>query len=318
MQRTNQKGTVKITIVGTGMVGATTAYTLLMRGIGSELVLIDKDTAKAEGEAMDLRHGTSLAFPMNITVGDYEDAVGSDIVILTAGATQKEGENRLDLVHKNVAIFKEIVPSIARACPEAILIVVANPVDILTYVTLKISGFRAHRVIGSGTVLDSSRFRQILSEHCRVDARNVHAYIIGEHGDSEVPLWSLANIGGISIDDYCGLHGKSCTLPDKSKILEEVRKAAYEIIERKGATYYAIGLALTRIVEAILRDENSVLTVSSLINGHYEVNDLCLSLPTIINRNGVGHVLHLPLGIEERQAFRESAEIVKEILNQIQ
>ncbi|ADG81618.1 L-lactate dehydrogenase [Thermincola potens] len=311
------KELVKVTIVGTGFVGSTTAFALLIKGLASEIVLIDKDHRKAEGEAMDLRHGTSLAFPVNVYAGDYEQAAGSDIVIITAGVNQKPGETRIDLVNRNAEIFKKIIPKVAQYCAGAVLLVVANPVDILTYITVKLSGFPPAKVIGSGTLLDSSRFRQALSAHCGVDARNVHAYIIGEHGDTEVPLWSLTNIGGVSIEEFCLLSDKGCTRPEKKKIFDEVKNAGYDIISRKEATYYGIGLALTRIIEAVVRDENSILTVSSLLQGQYGVYDVCLSLPSVVNRNGISRVLELPLVIEERQAFRESAAAMKEVLAKV-
>ncbi|AGB40366.1 L-lactate dehydrogenase [Halobacteroides halobius DSM 5150] len=296
----------KIAIIGAGGVGATTAYALMIEGIASEIALIDIDAEKAEGEAMDITHGASFVQPVEIYAGDYSDCKKADIIIITAGAKQKPGENRLDLVKKNTEIFKEIIPSIIEYNKEAILLVVTNPVDILTYVTLKLANFPQNRVIGSGTVLDSSRFRTLIGENCNVAANNVHGYIIGEHGDSEVPVWSLTNIAGTQIENYCPICTKECNY-NKEKIADKVKNAAYKIIEKKGATYYAIALAIARITRSILRNENSILTVSSLLEDKYEVNDVCLSLPTIVNGSGIKRVLRLPLNKKEKQAFQKSA-----------
>ena len=302
----------KVAIIGAGDVGATIGYALVVKGIASEIVLIDINKEKAEGEAMDLMHGASFVQPVEIYAGDYSDCQNADVVIITAGARQEADETRLDLVKKNTEIFKQIVPSITKYNEDAILLVVTNPVDILTYVTLKLSGLAKNQVIGSGTVLDSSRFRSLLSNHCQVAASNVHGYIIGEHGDSEVPVWSLTNIAGTSLDNYCPICDYSCDNGLK-EIGEEVKNSAYEIIEKKGSTFYAISLAVARIVRSILRDENSVLTISSLMEGNYGINDIALSLPTIVNSSGVEKVLNLPLNQEEETAFKKSAEQLKEI-----
>lgn len=281
----------KATIIGTGFVGSTTAYTLMLGGLISELVLIDINKHKAEGEVMDLNHGMPFVSPVKIYSGDYADCKGSDIVIITAGANQKAGETRMDLVHKNTAIFKDIVRNIIKHNKDCIILVVTNPVDVLTYVTYHISHFPKNRVIGSGTVLDTSRFKYLLGEHTQVDSRNVHAYIIGEHGDSEVATWSLTNIAGISMDEYCqrcmGCNGQI----NRDHIYQKVKNAAYEIIQRKTATYYAVALAVRRIVEAIVRNENSILTVSSLVNGEYCLSDLCISLPVVVNNEGANKIL---------------------------
>src|SRR6056297_2307891 len=244
----------KIAVIGAGGVGATTAYALMVQGVGSEIVLIDLNKDKAEGEAMDLRHGASFVNPVDIYAGDYEDLADAKLIIITAGAAQKPGETRLDLIKKNTGIFKNIVSSITEYNQDGIILVVTNPVDILTYLTYKLSGFPANRVIGSGTVLDSSRFRSLLSKNCGVAASNVHGYIIGEHGDSEVPVWSLTNIAGTKLDNYCPICTEDCSNNNRQKIADKVRNAAYEIIERKGATYYAIALAVTRIARSILRN----------------------------------------------------------------
>jgi L-lactate dehydrogenase len=304
----------KIAVIGAGGVGATTAYALMVQGVGSEIVLIDVNKDKAEGEAMDLRHGASFVNPVDIYAGDYEDLADAKLIIITAGAAQKPGETRLDLIKKNTGIFKNIVSSITEYNQDGILLVVTNPVDILTHLTYKLSGFPANRVIGSGTVLDSSRFRSLLSKNCGVAASNVHGYIIGEHGDSEVPVWSLTNIAGTKIENYCPICNKDCTDRDHGleEISSQVKNAAYEIIEKKGATFYAVALAVSRIARAILRDENAVLTVSSLMEGYYGVEDISLSLPTLINSNGIERVLELPLAEKEEKAFKESAKHLKE------
>jgi len=307
----------KIVIVGAGFVGATSAYAMIISGLCSELVMIDVNRDKLHGEVMDLLHGASFVKPVQIIAGDYPDAAGADLVIITAGVSQQPGQSRLDLVHRNAEIFRDIIPRICRICPDAVLLVVSNPVDVLTYVTLKISGFPANRVLGSGTVLDSSRFRQVLSDCFGVAAGNIHAYVIGEHGDTEVPVWSLANVAGVPLNQYCTPAHRLCRPIDQDKLFGEVKNAAYEIIRTKGATYYAIGLAVRRIAEALLRDENSILTVSSLVNGIYGVDNVCLSLPSIINATGVERVLELPISPEEKEAFLHSARTVKDVLKQL-
>ena len=306
----------KVTVIGAGFVGATTAYTLMMGGLVSELVLIDVNKDKAEGEVMDLNHGMPFVRPVRISSGEYADCAGSDIIIITAGANQKPGETRLDLVHKNTAVFKSIISEVTKYNKDCILLVVTNPVDILTYVTYKLSGFPKNKVIGSGTVLDTARFRYLLGDHVGIDTRNVHAYIIGEHGDSEVAAWSLTNIAGMTMDKYCETCGK-CNGLSKLEIYNDVRNSAYEIIKRKSATYYAVALAVRRIVEAIVRDENSILTVSSIMEGNFGLTDVCLSLPAIINSEGISRILDVPLDDAEMAAFIESGKSLKEIINSI-
>lgn len=304
----------KITVIGAGFVGSTTAYTLMLSGLVSELVLIDANTEKAEGEAMDLNHGMPFIRPVRVYHGGYSDMAGSDIIIISAGANQKPGETRIDLVKKNTAIFKSIISEIIKYSRDSILLVVTNPVDILTYVTYKLSGFPANKVIGSGTVLDTARFRYQLGRHVGIDPRNVHAYIIGEHGDTEVAAWSLTNVAGIQMDNYCercnGCNGQL----SKYDIYSDVKNAAYEIIKRKGATYYAVALAVRRIVEAIVRDENSILTVSSLLTGMYGIKDVCLSLPALVNRSGLDKVIDVPFSEEELAALSKSAETLKAVI----
>ena len=308
----------KIVIIGAGQVGATTAFALMISGRASEIVLIDLNRSKAEGEVMDLNHGIAFTKPVSIKLGDYSDCKNADVIILTAGANQKPGETRIDLVHKNTAIFKEIVSKIIAVERNAILLVVTNPVDILTYVTLKVSRLSPYQVIGSGTVLDTARFRSLLSQHCQVDPRNVHAYILGEHGDTEVPIWSRVMIGANFLDDFCAHCKKACDRQNtKNLIFHKVKNAAYEIIERKGATYYAVALGVVRIIEAILRNESSILTVSSYLDGYCGMKDVCLSVPTIIGREGVISQVPVSMTAEEEKAFTASANAMKKIIAQI-
>ncbi len=310
-----QKQRAKIAIVGAGNVGSTCAFSLMISGIAREIVLVDRNINRARGECMDLNHGASFVPPVKIYEAGYEGCRDADIVVITAGAKQKPGETRLDLVKSNTEIFKDIIPKIIGCAGEAVLVVVTNPMDILTYVTLKVSGFPASRVIGSGTVLDSSRFRYLISEHCHVDPRNVHAYIIGEHGDSELPVWSNANIGGMVLSKYCPICNSHCDYKNElMSLFEEVKNAAYKIIESKGATYYAIALALVKIVSAILRDENSVLPVSTLINDYYGINDVCLSIPSIVNGQGAAKFLRLDLSALEQEQLKKSAETLKGVI----
>ncbi|WP_423738835.1 L-lactate dehydrogenase [Clostridium cochlearium] len=312
-----EKKGIKISIIGAGFVGATTAYALMMEGLASEIVIVDINKEKSEGEAMDLAHGVSFVKPVNIIAGDYKDTKDSDIVIITAGAGPKPGETRLDLINKNYEIFKGIVPEVVKYSPKSILLVVSNPVDILTYVTYKLSGFPPERVIGSGTVLDTSRFRYLLGEHFKLDVRNVHTYILGEHGDSEIAAWSLTNVAGISVDDYCKDICKGCEGNFKNRIPEEVKNAAYEVLERKGYTSYAIALAVRRIVEAIIRNEDSILTVSTLLRGEYDIHDIYMGIPSIIGETGIKRVLEVKLSEDEEKQLKESAKVLKENLNKI-
>lgn len=310
----------KISIIGAGNVGSSFAFALMVRGLAREIAIIDNNKEKALGECMDLNHGLSFTHPTTIYSCGYEGCANSDIVVITAGARQKPGQTRIDLVHINVEIFKEIVSNVIKYAKDAILLVVTNPVDILSYVTFKISGLPANRVIGSGTVLDTSRFRYLISEHCQVDPRNVHAYIIGEHGDTELPVWSNASIGGMKIEQYCPLCKNFGRCEQKNRLenlFEQVKTSAYKIIAAKGATYYAIALALVRITEAILRDENSLLPVSTLVQDYYGVSDVYLSLPSIVNRNGVEHILKIELSNKEQEQFKHSAQTLKEVIKTI-
>jgi L-lactate dehydrogenase len=302
----------KIAIIGVGAVGATAAYALMISGLAAEIVLIDVNEHKAEGEAMDLAHGAPFVRPVTVRPGKYADCAGAQIVVITAGLAQKPGETRLELVTKNVAIFRDIVPQIAAAAPNAVLLVVTNPVDILTLATLKFSGFPPGRVVGSGTVLDTARLRTLIGQRLQVDPRSVHAHVIGEHGDSEVVVWSRATVAGMPIEEFCEQRGGSCTADMRAEIGQQVVGAAYEIINRKGATYYAIGLGVRQIVEAILRDEDTIATVSTLLTGELGVSDLCLSLPCIVDRGGVEGVVVPGLDDGERAAFRRSADVLAE------
>lgn len=307
----------RVAVVGAGFVGTTFAYALLLSGLASEIVLIDANQAKAEGEAMDLNHAVPLAQPGHVWVGKYADCAGAAITVVTAGSAQRPGETRLDLTTRNTEIFRQIIPQIAKHNPEGILLIATNPVDVLTYASQKFSGLSPRQVFGSGTILDTARFRYLLSQHFGVDARSVHAYIIGEHGDSEVPVWSLANIAGMHIPEFCAFNGYNCNDPELENIFERTRDAAYQIISRKGATYYAIGSGLLRIVEAVLRDQNTVLSISSLIEDYYGLNDVCFSLPTIIDRGGVERVLHLELDPTEIEGLRSSAEVLKSTIKSL-
>lgn len=308
----------RVAIVGLGNVGASFAYALLLSGLAAEIVLIDVNRAKAEGEAMDLGHAVPLARPTRIWAGDYSDCAGAAVTVITAGANQRPGETRLDLVNKNTAIFSSIIPQVVKHNPDGILLIATNPVDVLTYVSLKLSGLSHERVIGSGTILDTARFRYLLSEQLGVDARSVHAFIVGEHGDSEVPVWSLANIAGIPLHDYCALEHVDCSHAVLDDIFIQTRDSAYHIIERKGATFYAIGAGLLRIVESILRDQRTVLSVSSLMQGQYGITDVCLSLPTVLRHDGIERVMNMPLSPEEEEQLKNSAKVLKETIATLQ
>ncbi len=301
-------GKRKVGLVGLGNVGASFAYALMIREVATELVLVDVNREKAEGEAMDLNHGLQFGSPMRIRVGEYPDLAECNVVVICGGASQKPGETRLDLLSRNAAIFRSIVPQIVKYNPHGIILIATNPVDILTYISLKESGLKPSQVIGSGTILDTSRFRHLLGQYYDVDPRSVHAYIIGEHGDSEIPVWSLANIGGVRLAKFAPLGNKVYDQAAMDKLFISVRDAAYEIIKRKGSTYYAIGLGLVSIVEAILGNYRSVLSVSTLMTGQYGITDICLSLPCVVGTNGVEEVLTLPLNEMEEKGFRNSAD----------
>ena len=305
----------KCAIIGCGNVGATCAYTLMHSGILSEIVLIDANTKKAEGEAMDLNHALPFLAPMKIYAGCYEDLYDCGIIIIAAGAGQAPGETRLDLLQKNKAILSAIVSGIRPVNTEAILLLVSNPVDILTYITLDLSGFDPRRVIGSGTVLDTARLKFLVGQKLGVYIRNVHTFIIGEHGDSELPVWSSANISGIDLYGFCRINGVADYQQELDKMFEEVRTSAYKIIENKGATYYAIAEAVLRIVDSIVRDQDSILPVSTLVEGHYGLSDICLGVPSVIGACGVKSVLDIPLSGGEYADLHASAKALKKALD---
>lgn len=307
----------KVAVIGCGFVGATSAFSLIQTGLFSEMVLIDANAKKAEGEAMDLSHGSAYLTPMNIYAGTYDDIVDAGIIVITAGANQKPDETRLDLVKKNVQIFKSIIPEIKKRNCEGILLIVSNPVDILTEVALKLSGFPSNRVIGSGTVLDTARLKYVLGKHLQVDPRDIHAYIIGEHGDSELVVWSGAQVAGIHINHFCELRGHFNHEEAMERLAQEVRDSAYEIIERKGATYYGVAVAVKRIATAIVKDEHAVLPVSSLMQGEFGLDDLCLSIPTVIGQNGVEKVVDIYLNNDENDKLQSSARALKEVLDDL-
>lgn len=307
----------KVAVIGCGFVGATSAFSLIQTGLFSEMVLIDANAQKAEGEAMDLSHGSAYLTPMKIYAGNYDDIVDAGLIVITAGANQKPQETRLDLVKKNVQIFKSIIPEIKKRNCEGILLIVSNPVDILTEVTLRLSGFPSHRVIGSGTVLDTARLKYVLGKHLQVDPRDVHAYIVGEHGDSELVVWSGAQVAGIHINHFCELRGHFQHEEAMERLAQEVRDSAYEIIERKGATYYGVAVAVKRIATAIVKDEHAVLPISSLMQGEFGLNDICLSIPTVIGRNGVEKVVDIYLNNEENAKLQSSAQALKDVLDSL-
>jgi L-lactate dehydrogenase len=308
---------VRVVVVGTGHVGSTFAYTLLLRGLASEIVLVDVHRERAKGEAMDLNHAVPFGQPTSVRVGDYSDCAEAAVTVITAGVAQKPGESRLDLVKRNAAIFDEIIPAIDQHDPQGHLVITSNPVDVLTWVAQRLSSLEPSRVIGSGTVLDTARFRYLLGQHYDVDPRNVHAYIVGEHGDSEVPAWSLTNIAGMRLPEFCAAHGVDHDQCAMDELFEETRRAAYEIIERKGSTHYAIAAGLFRIVEAIVRDQRSVLTVSTRIDGYAGIQDVCLSLPCVIGQNGVQRRLDIELSDDELEGLRNSARVLREIIEQL-
>ncbi len=307
----------KVAVIGCGFVGSTIAFTLMQRGIFSEMVLLDMNQEKAEGEAMDISHGLPFAHTMEIYAGTYEDIRDAALVIITAGANQKPEETRLDLVQKNTRIMQSVVREICRVGCEGILLVVSNPVDILTCVALRESGFPRERVIGSGTVLDTARLKYLLGRLLKVDSRNVHAFIIGEHGDSELAVWSSANISGIDLEHFRELRGIPREQCSWKEIYEDVRDSAYDIIRCKGATYYGIGIAVARIAECIVRDGEAVLPVSVLLKGEYGLEGLCLSIPAIVGQNGAEQVLEIELGREEKEKLEESARQLQEVLKKI-
>lgn len=312
----NNKGS-KISVLGAGNVGATIAYTFAVNGTCSDVVLVDINEAKAKGEAMDIRHGISLSHNIDIKDGSYEDIAGSDIVVVTLGMARKPGQTRIDLTQNNVNIIKQVMPKVAEIAPDAVYVVVSNPIDILTYTILKCTNLKASQVVGSGTVLDSSRLRSAIAEKAEISPKSIHAYVFGEHGDTSFVPWSTTNIGGMNIFDYWKSIGRSEEELDTNAIEEGVRKAGAEVIKRKGATFYAIALSVNKICDTILRDSNSILTVSTMANGRYGIDDVCLSLPCIVNGHGIAGEITPPLLDEELEKLRKSADALKSVISQI-
>ena len=305
----------KAAIVGCGFVGSASAFAIMQSGLFSEMVLIDANKTKAEGEALDISHGLPFAKPMKIYAGDYDDISDASIIIVTAGAGQKPGETRLDLVRKNVEIFKSIIPEIAKRNKDAILLVVANPVDVLTYAAAKLSGYNEKRVFGTGTVLDTARLKYLIGEHLQVDPRTVHAFIIGEHGDSEIAAWSSANVSGVPLHDFCELRGYFEHEKAMKELADGVKNSAYEIIEKKNATYYGIAMSVKRICEAIVRDEKSILPVSSIHHGG-KLDNVAFSMPMVIGKNGVETLVPIRLSEKETDELIKSAETLKSVINE--
>lgn len=309
----------KIVVVGAGAVGATYCYALAQSGLADEIVLIDMNNDLLQGQVLDLVHGQPFFPTVDIRAGNSEDYGDAKLVVITAGAAQKPGETRLQLLKKNSEIVGSIAEDIAAQKCEGVMLIVSNPVDVLTYVALKRSGWDRNMVIGSGTVLDSARFRHLLGEHCGVDVHNVHAYMLGEHGDSEFAAWSMTHVAGISIDEYCPSCGKCPDWENKRQILEQqVRDSAYHIINYKGSTHYAVGLALVKITEAILRGQSSVLTVSVLLEGEFGLNDVCLSVPCIVSDGGVNKIIKSPLAASEIEALKHSADILRQSIKSLE
>jgi L-lactate dehydrogenase len=304
--------TSKIAIVGAGSVGATIAYACLIRGVGKQIALYDLNRAKVDAEVLDLNHGLQFV-PMASVAGSDDVAVcaDADVVVVTAGAKQKPGQTRMDLLAANAAIFRSMVPQLQEVAPNALFLLVSNPVDVMTYATLKITGLAKERVLGSGTVLDSSRFRFLIAQRCDVAVQNVHAYIVGEHGDSEIPLWSSASIANIPLHEWAVPHHGKLSVRDRTEIFQGVKNAAYQIIQGKGATSYAIGLSTAKILEALLHDENRILPVSSLLNDYQGISDVCLSVPSIVHRGGVEQALPIKMNEAEVAGLKNSAEQIK-------
>ena len=307
----------KAAVIGCGFVGSAIAFTLMQSRLFTELVLLDANFDKADGEAKDIAHGIPFSGQMKIYAGTYDDVADAAIIIVTAGANQKPEETRLDLVNKNVAVYKSIIPEIAQREFQGILLVVSNPVDILTYAAVKIGEFPEQRVLGSGTVLDTARLKCVLSEHLRVDSRSVHAFIIGEHGDSEIAAWSSANVSGVPVDDFCEMRGHFNHEEAMDEIAEKVKDSAYEIISKKRATYYGIAMAVKRICECIVRDEKSILPISSIQHGNYGMEGIALSMPAVVGMNGVEAHVPVSLDEEEMELLKHSADTLKEVIGSL-
>jgi L-lactate dehydrogenase len=308
----------KVVVIGAGAVGSTFAYAMAQKNLADEIALIDVNRDYAEGQVLDLAHGLPYYPSVEIYVGNKNDYATAQVIVITAGAKQAPGESRLDLLQKNSRIIESLIDDIVSQNSQAIIVVASNPVDILTQVALKRSGWPINRVIGSGTVLDSARFRYLLSRHCNVDVGSVHAYILGEHGDSEFAAWSMTNIGGVPIEEYCPMcEGCDDWGTQREAIVRQVRESAYHIINYKGATYFAIGMALTRIVGTILQDQRSVLTVSTLLEGEYGIKDVCLGIPCVVGKDGIHQVIEASLTAGEQKLLQNSAATLQSVLKEL-
>jgi L-lactate dehydrogenase len=308
---------MKIGIVGCGMVGSTSAYALLMSGVGREIVLVDVNRARAEAEANDIYHAVPFAHPLTVHAGEYADLEAARVVVIAGGVAQKPGETRLQLLQRNAEVFRQIIPSVLRVAPAAVLLVVTNPVDVMTHMAARFAaefGVPHTRVFGSGTTLDTARFRSLLGRHFEVDPQHVHAYVIGEHGDSEVLVWSQATIAGLSLDEFVAVHGTALTADERQGIDQNVRRAAYQIIAGKGATYYGIGSAVARIVDVVLHDQRAILTVCSRITGVPDCEGVTLALPHLVDGQGVRATIPLALDATEREGLRRSAIVLREAM----
>lgn len=310
---TNQVDNRKVAVVGCGFVGSSSAFALMQSGLFSEIALVDVNREKAEGEALDISHGVPFVGQVKVYAADYDDIMDAAIVVVTAGAAQKPGETRLDLVNKNIRIFQSILPEFKKRNYKGILLVVSNPVDILTLAALKLSDLPEQRVIGSGTVLDTARLKTALGEHLDVDSRSVHSFIIGEHGDSEMVAWSSTNVSGIPLNDFCEMRGHFAHDEAMDRIADEVRNSAYEIIAKKHATYYGIAMSVVRICKAIVMNERSILPVSTMMHGEYGIDGICLSMPVIVGEEGVSVHVPLVLNEEERESLLASAKALKDV-----
>lgn len=306
----------KITIIGTGSVGSTIAYTMTVSGLASEIVMIDINGEKAQGEAIDIRQGTPFSHSCNVYAGSYSDAAGSDVIVITCGVARKAGQSRLDLAQTNVDIIKSIADKIVPVVPEATYVIVSNPVDILTYVFLKHTGLPQERVIGSGTILDTARLRSRISEYYSVNQKNVHAYVLGEHGDSSFVPWSLANISNVPIDDYRNAVLTGADYPEfkKDEVENYMRKSGARVIQRKGATFYAVSVSVCHVCKCLLSGIDTTLTVSTLLNGEYGIDDVCLSLLNVVGNKGAHSKIMLPLNDEEIAALHNSANVLKDLM----
>jgi L-lactate dehydrogenase len=307
---------VRVAVVGAGNVGATFAQMLLLNGTAAEIVLIDSDRRRAEGEAMDLQHTEPFTHPTKIWAGDFADCADAEVTVIAAGRRQREGETRLDLLRHNSNVLREVVPRIVEANPSGMLIVATSPVDALTWGAWKLSGLPRTKVLGSGTILDTARFRYLLSQHLKLDPRSVHAYVIGEHGDSEVPLWSLANVTGMPLEDFCWRHAVSLTRDDRHRIFQETRGAAYEIIRRKGSTYFAVAAAMVEVVEAIVRNEHRVFCLSTVLDREYCLGGVAMSVPVVVGAGGIERIIELQLESDEFSALLHSAQVIENTISE--